>query len=398
MAHGRMHRWVLGGSATMLALAAAVTGAPPAFGYKCANPSGTSHMTVAADPAPVLTLQPCMYLDVGYGLQMDHQIQAYGGTLPYRWELKNDQLPVGLSFTADGRLVGMSTALGTTESAIRVRDASGQMAQGSLFITVKVLVRVQLYDPPVGEVGRPYSWPLFAEGGRGPYTWTITQGTLPDGITMTPGGLLSGTPTQAGNAVPVMFQATDADGLVGVRELWLSARDPLEINQSGLPNAQEGKPYEYHFAANAWGIPHWKALAPLPPGLRLSTDGALTGTPSKAGDYVVKVSVSDEINAGVPRTVSAEFPLRVMGSLRVKPRITIRLGVEEWIDRMLEYTGGTGTVIWKITGGALPPNFTFTQYGELIGESSKRGTWRWDVRVTDDTGKAVTSRITLIVA
>jgi hypothetical protein len=54
---------------------------------------------------------------------------------------------------------------------------------------------------PTGTVGVPYSTTLVASGGTGgPYTWTLTSGSLPPGLTLNPNGTISGTPTASGMA------------------------------------------------------------------------------------------------------------------------------------------------------------------------------------------------------
>ena len=51
---------------------------------------------------------------------------------------------------------------------------------------------------PSGQVGVPYSQPLLAANGTGPYTFAVTAGALPGGLTLSSSGLLSGTPTSSG--------------------------------------------------------------------------------------------------------------------------------------------------------------------------------------------------------
>jgi hypothetical protein len=65
--------------------------------------------------------------------------------------------------------------------------------------------------PPGGTVGVAYSQPITASGGAVPYTFTVTSGTLPDGLTLTPAGVLSGTPTTNGTFT-FTVRATDASG------------------------------------------------------------------------------------------------------------------------------------------------------------------------------------------
>jgi hypothetical protein len=60
-------------------------------------------------------------------------------------------------------------------------------------------------------VGVAYSQQLTASGGTGPYTFTVLSGALPAGLTLTAGGLLSGTPTTEGSS-PVTIQASDGNG------------------------------------------------------------------------------------------------------------------------------------------------------------------------------------------
>ena len=48
-----------------------------------------------------------------------------------------------------------------------------------------------------GEVSVPFNATIAATGGLGPYTWAVTAGTLPPGLTLT-NGAITGTPTTAG--------------------------------------------------------------------------------------------------------------------------------------------------------------------------------------------------------
>ena len=53
---------------------------------------------------------------------------------------------------------------------------------------------------PGGIVGQAYSQPFSATGGTSPYTWSIQSGALPPGLTISSGGVLSGTPTTVGSS------------------------------------------------------------------------------------------------------------------------------------------------------------------------------------------------------
>jgi hypothetical protein len=64
---------------------------------------------------------------------------------------------------------------------------------------------------PSGTVGDPYSQTITASGGTAPYTFAVVVGSLPAGLTLTPGGVLAGTPT-APTTSTVTIQGTDANG------------------------------------------------------------------------------------------------------------------------------------------------------------------------------------------
>lgn len=60
-------------------------------------------------------------------------------------------------------------------------------------------LRIDTASPlPQGTAGTAYNQALSATGGVSPYTWSVTSGTLPGGITLSSGGVLSGTPASAG--------------------------------------------------------------------------------------------------------------------------------------------------------------------------------------------------------
>ena len=64
--------------------------------------------------------------------------------------------------------------------------------------------------PPPGEVGTPYSFQLTVSGGTPPYTIYIMDGTLPDGLSLSSDGLISGTPTTPVALSAVTFGASDS--------------------------------------------------------------------------------------------------------------------------------------------------------------------------------------------
>jgi hypothetical protein len=80
-----------------------------------------------------------------------------------------------------------------------VREAS--LAAPALTVPVSKL--------PAGATGTPYSARLVARGGRAPYRWEGTAGTVPTGLHLSPTGRLTGTPSVPGR-FSLVVRVTDA--------------------------------------------------------------------------------------------------------------------------------------------------------------------------------------------
>ncbi len=90
-----------------------------------------------------------------------------------------------------GYLFGGPLAVGSDVAAELAAAAAGSTpAPSSPSVTRTTLM--------AGTVGTPYSATLTAAGGTPPYTWSIGSGSLPPGLSLTPGGVISGTPSAQG--------------------------------------------------------------------------------------------------------------------------------------------------------------------------------------------------------
>lgn len=78
---------------------------------------------------------------------------------------------------------------------------------------------------PGGTVGAPYTAQLTATGGRAPYTFS-SQGVLPPGLSLSPSGRLTGSPTRDGRFAATVI-ASDADGCLGLRNIVIVIRRPV---------------------------------------------------------------------------------------------------------------------------------------------------------------------------
>ncbi|MFL6429504.1 MAG: putative Ig domain-containing protein [Acidobacteriaceae bacterium] len=142
-------------------------------------------------------------------------LSATGGTAPYNWSIKSGSLPAGLSLGAAGAITGTPTAAGASSFVAQVTDSKSASAiSGNLSIAVTGgALQITTITAPTGTVGTAYpSFQLAATGGVPPYTWAVASGSsLPDGLSLSTAGVVTGTPTKAGTFSP-SIAVTDETG------------------------------------------------------------------------------------------------------------------------------------------------------------------------------------------
>ena len=214
---------------------------------------------------------------------------------------------------------------------------------------------------------------LSATGGTTPYTWSITSGSLPPGLTLNgQQGLISGTPTTLGN-YPFTVQVTDAASMSATTSLSIYIEGVVVISSacgaSQVPNfcpsGSPGVPYSAQLTASGGLAPYtWCVLggspatcdptqASLPPGLSLNTaTGLISGTPTTDGapaPFTVQVADS-ETNPGVPAVGSSSFTISIMSIVTsALPSGNINVPY----STTLTVSGGSPNYTWTATD--LPP-------------------------------------------
>jgi WD40 repeat protein len=180
---------------------------------------------------------------------------------------------------------------------------------------------VDASPPPAGVATNSYYFYFNATGGSPPFTWAVTSGALPNGVTLAPDGTLSGTPIASGSFA-FTVTATDSAPVPGKGSqpfsVTIDAPAPLLIAPGQAPPAGvHGTPYEwigFTFTATGGYLPlSWKVTAgTLPPGLTLNPDGTLTGTPMAASStpFAFTVTVTDS-STPTPATNSVDYTISV---------------------------------------------------------------------------------------
>ena len=174
-----------------------------------------------------------------------------------------------------------------TFSAIEEMDMMRPMA-------LRIPLSVYTSTIASGFSGRPFSQSLTAVGGTLPYTWSLLTGALPAGLTLSPAGVISGTPTAAG-AFGFTVQVQDSTGATASASYNMTVvAPPLFTTAATLPNGEVTVAYNQVIAAAGGARPYtWSSTgSTLPAGLTFNTaTWAVTGTPTSAGTGSVTVGL-----------------------------------------------------------------------------------------------------------
>lgn len=332
------------------------------------------------------------------------QLGATGGVAPYNWKLWTGLLPPGLSLSSSGGLSGTPTNRGDYRFQIQLNDsaspANTTIAAYSVVISTPQL-RVATRSLPFATVSQGYSVQLQANGGFAPYTWAMKSGQLPNGISLSSSGLLSGTATNPGT-FHFTVRVSDASGDPMTAKVTYKLKVvpvPLAIANISLPAATVGSPYSATFDASGGASPYFWSLVKgsLPSGLQLSSSGSISGTPLQPGTFRFSVRAKDSS----PRQLSNTRNFRLVVTPVALVVGTTGLPVASLNNpyaAALATTGGTAPFTWTITAGALPPGITMSSAGYIAGITATPGAFTFTVRVTDSSParQSATAQLTLL--
>jgi Putative Ig domain len=236
---------------------------------------------------------------------------------PYSWSISAGTLPTGLTLAAStGVISGTPTLIGSYTFTIKVTDNAAITATKQFTIVVQNSLSITTASLDDGQTGQAYLTPvggaeqLAATGGRGAYTWQLTSGSLPAGLSLASAtGIISGTPTVIGTST-FTVKVTDAYNSNITKTLSIAVKGPLTITTTTLPDGIKNKSYSISLAATGGrGNYTWSVFSgTLPTGLTLSTNGTISGTPSvQKVTYNFTVKVTDAFGS----YVTADFSIYI---------------------------------------------------------------------------------------
>ncbi len=272
-------------------------------------------LVIAPGTASTITLSPSSLTGGTVSVPYTVTFAAAGGTAPYIFSA-GAGIPPGLALSATGVLSGTPTAAGTFGFSVSVTDSTGLKVNTNLRVVIAPTpVSLTTTSLPPGNVSSPYSTTFAAANGTKPYSFSISTGSLPANLTLSSGGVISGTPTTAGT-FNFTVQVTDATSGTASAPYTLTiaaTAAPLTLGPATLPSATVNMAYSTNLQLAGGTPPYALTLVSgsYPPGITVSTDGTgLAGTPTLGGAYTFTLRATD--SASPQQTISTTFYLNVL--------------------------------------------------------------------------------------
>jgi hypothetical protein len=389
--------WSLSGPGTLSAQTTSsvtYTAPSPITANATATVTATSLSDSTKTAALTINLQAVSIALTPSTAQTDEQGKVTGVTAT----VSNDPLTKGVtwSLTGAGALSGQTaTAVTYTAPASITTASAATITATSVFDATKTTtLTINLVPPPsvtttsltAGTVGTAYSATLAAANGVAPYTWSVTVGTLPAGLTLAAGtGAITGTPTAYGTS-GFTVQVKDANNFTATAVLSIKINPaPVAISTTSLPNGIVNSPgYSATLQSTGGATPiTWAVTAgALPTGLTLAANGAITGTPTTAGTSNFSVTATDSSTPALTATKALSITIVPVLSITTS---SLPNGVTSAAyTATLQSTGGVAPITWTVSIGSLPAGLTLNPgTGAISGTPTAAGTSSFTVQAAD---------------
>lgn len=305
--------------------------------------------------------------DATLGLGYSMTLEATGGDGDYAWSVESGNLPDGMTlWSSTGVISGDAEVAGTFTFTVRADTGTRELS-----ITVVEPVVISPDTLPDGTVGEEYSQALTADGGTGdPWTWTLSDGDLPDGLELSTDGVIAGTPTAEGT-----FTFTVQVNNGPTKDYTITIGQAAQIITESLPTVTVGDPYDFTLEATGGDGDHLWSLeqGDLPDGVELSADGVLSGITETAGTFEFTVRAD---------TATRTFTITVLEPIVITPDTLTEGYVAQSYEQGLAAEGGSGGPwAWTLLDGELPDGLELSTGGVISGIPTVAGEFTFTVQV-----------------
>jgi len=251
-----------------------------------------------------------------------------------------------------------SGAAGTaTVTATSVSDSS---KTASIVITVNASPSIAATPvPPAATIGSAYSFTVPVSGGTSPFTWSVSAGALPTGLTLDSTGKISGTTNASAAQSPYAFtvKVTDKDSMSATQAYSLTVNNPPppSITTTTLPDGGIATQYSQTIQATGGLAPFtWSVLSGTPPtGLSLNTSSTTNSTTLSGLPTTLQSSVTFTIQVkdSLGQTGTQAYTMNVVA---VPIVVTIlnkisSIQINQSADFAVTVQGDTQGVNWTLT-------------------------------------------------
>lgn len=346
---------------------------------------------------------------VGVPYSYTFSLEEGSGTEPITWSIDSGALPPGLSLQGGTKrsvvVSGTPTQAGSFSFFLKARDGfagpSVCCTERQFTINISGRLIVSTSSLPDAGINQPYSLQLQASGGS-VSSWSLASGTLPDGLTLSPGGVLAGTPTKSGTFT-FTVQANGSPNN-DTKQLSIFVLAPLVLGGPGartfaaepVPvNAKVNTPFVWGVVATGGKPGYTYTSTTLPAGLTLNADGTITGTPTTAGSSTVTFTVTDAL--GATDTLQVKLTIKALLAF-AKAKTPPRGVVGSQYRWQVPVTGASKTRIFLMSG-TFPPGLELDEAtGILFGTPLAKGRFKIKVWVLGDPGTIISKRFSVRIA
>ncbi|MGO1073261.1 putative Ig domain-containing protein [Lysobacter sp. CA199] len=292
-------------------------------------------------------------------------------------------------------------------------NSVGTSAPALIRLTVKnPTIRVTESGPMTAQVGASYTQTFTWAGGMAPYREFSAAG-LPGGLIVTATSndslTVSGTPTEAGGAIPITVSAKDSSTGNGpfiqskAYVLAVSAPTLAMTPAAGNLPMNYGVATTINFAASGGtvgtGYVFSLAAGVLPNGVGLTSSGVLSGTPTVPGTYNLVVRVQDQsTGTGAPFVLQQSYTIVVATPvIAIDPPALPNGTAAAAYDAQFSATGGVAPYSFSLLSGALPIGLAFNSAGAVSGVPRSDGNFSLTVQATDSNGQTASKVYTFTI-
>ena len=351
--------------------------------------------------SPGLSITSSNLPDATVGTRYTTSLTATGANPPFQWTMLPDVTGVpGLALSADGTYTGIPTVPGTYSFTLSVTatDDDGPVTayqRGSITVRpsgVTILNACPLQD---GTVGSPYFVTLRATGGSSGFLWSVDDPySLPPGVGLSLSGHLAGTPLSPGTYIFNLRASTIALSTTQpAQSLCKMTVQPAAVQMTSgcaLPNATVGVPYAQVLSTAGGYAPYrYSLVGQLPPGLALTPDGLVAGTPLFGNTVSFQVGVTDSRGGQTSQACSVTVNPPAFNLTQVCPLPAAVTGAA------YNQTLPPGYV-WSLSG-TLPAGLTLTPDGTISGTPMSGNLSRFLLIATDPNGNPAAQVCSLAV-